>query len=332
MAGPLSLVTGGTGFVGAAVIRELLAHGHRIRALVRPGSDRRNLAGLAVETAEGRLEDPASLARATAGADALFHVAADYRLWAPDPAPMMAANVAGTVALMTAALDAGIPRIVHTSSVAALGHHADGSPADEATPVELADMIGPYKRSKFLSERAVLGLVRDRGLPAVVVNPAAPVGPRDIKPTPTGRMVLDAARGRLPAFVRSGLNIVHVADVATGHRLAYERGAVGERYVLGAENRSLGDVIATAARLAGRRPPAIRLPIAPLWPVAVVAEGAGRLFGFAPPISRDLLCMARRPMHFSHARAIRELGYRPRPADEGLADAIAWFRAQGYMR
>ncbi|BBK29752.1 dihydroflavonol-4-reductase [Stella humosa] len=332
MTGPLSLVTGGTGFVGAAVVRELLAHGHRVRALVRPDSDRRNLAGLDVVLCEGRLEDRPSLERAIAGVDALFHVAADYRLWAPDPTAMMAANVDGTVAIMEAALAAGTPRIVHTSSIAVLGHPADGSPGDEDTPVALADMIGPYKRSKFLAEAAVSAMVRERGLPAVIVNPAAPVGPRDIKPTPTGRMVLDAARGRLPAYVRSGLNIVHVEDVAIGHRLAFERGEIGQRHVLGAENLSLGAVIGMAARLGGRRPPAIRLPIAPLWPLAILAEAGARLLGATPPLTRDLLRMARQPMHFSHAKATARLGYRPRPAIEGLADAVAWFRANGYMR
>ncbi|MBM3572625.1 MAG: NAD-dependent epimerase/dehydratase family protein, partial [Alphaproteobacteria bacterium] len=235
----ISLVTGATGFVGSAVARALLAAGHRVRALARPGSDRGNLDGLAIELYEGRLEDRESLERAVAGATALFHVAADYRLWVPDPDAMLATNVAGTRALMEVAQAAGVRRIVYTSSVAALGLHADGRPADETTPSSLADMVGPYKRSKFLAEEAVRALVRERGLPAVIVNPSTPIGPRDIKPTPTGRVVLEAARGNMPAYVDTGLNLVHVDDVAAGHLLAFDHGRVGERYILGGENVTL---------------------------------------------------------------------------------------------
>ncbi|MCC7275510.1 MAG: NAD-dependent epimerase/dehydratase family protein [Alphaproteobacteria bacterium] len=325
------LVTGATGFVGTAVVRELLEHGYRVIALVRAGSDRRNLEGLKVEIREGRLEDADSLARALDGAAALFHVAADYRLWVPDPAPMFRANVEGTMALMAAALRAGVGRIVHTSSVAALGHRPDDAPADETTPVAYADMIGAYKQTKFRSEEAVLAMVARQRLPAVVVNPSVPVGPRDIKPTPSGRMVLDAARGRIPAYVDTGLNLVHVADVATGHRLAFEHGRIGERYVLSGENLALADVLRTIAGIAGRRPPRLRLPIGPLVPVAILAEAAARRLGFVPPLTRDQLHMARRRMYFSHAKATAELGYRPRAAADGLSDAVAWFRDHGYL-
>ena len=326
-----TLVTGATGFVGSAVARALAARGHRLRLLVRPRSDRRNLAGVAHEPVEGDLTDPGSLARAVAGCRYLVHVAADYRIWVADPARMEAANVAGTAALMRAAQAAGVERIVHCSSVAALGLNADGSPADETTPVSEAAIAGDYKRSKYRSEQAVLRLVRDAGLPAVIVNPSGPVGPRDIKPTPTGRMVRDAAAGRLPAYVDTGLNIVHVDDVATGHVLALERGRIGERYILGGENLTLRELFALIASVAGRKPPAIRLPIAPLWPVAIVAEAVARLTGREPPVTRDHLRMARKLMFFSSDKARAELGYAPRPARAAVEDGVAWFRANGML-
>src|SRR5229473_3592945 len=267
----LCLVTGATGFVGSAVARALLGAGHEVRVLARPASDRRNLADLPVEVAEGSMEDAPSLARAVAGCRYLFHVAADYRLWVPDPAPMFRANVEGTRILMRAALDAGVERVVYTSSVATLGLVPEGS-ADEETPSNLEDMIGPYKRSKFQAEEVVRNLVVRRRLPAVIVNPSTPVGPRDLKPTPTGRLILEAASGRMPAFVDTGLNLVHVEDVAAGHLLAAERGRIGERYILGGENLSLAAILAEVASLSGRRPPRLRLPLRPLMPVAWVAE------------------------------------------------------------
>src|SRR5579885_3380314 len=256
----LSLVTGATGFVGAAVARALLREaGHRVRVLARPKSDRRNLAGLDVEVVEGSLEDAASLARATAGCRYLFHVAADYRLWVPDPAAMFRANVDGTTALMLAALAEGIERIVYTSSVATLGLVADGV-ADETTPSRLDDMIGPYKRSKYLAEEAVRKLIAERGLPAVIVNPSTPVGPGDIKPTPTGRLICEAAKGRMPGYVETGLNIVHVEDVAVGELLAAEAGRIGERYILGGDNLTLAQILGEVARAAGRQPPRFKIP------------------------------------------------------------------------
>ncbi len=325
-------LTGATGFVGAAVARALIARGFAVRALARPGSPRDNIARLALEPVTGDLEDPASLARGVAGCRYLFHVAADYRLWVPDPASMMRVNVEGTRALMRAAQQAGVERIVYCSSVAALGHTRDGSPADEATPVIEAEIIGPYKRSKYLAEQAVLAMVREEGLPAVIVNPSTPVGPRDIKPTPTGRMILDAAAGRMPGYLETGLNIVHVDDVAEGHLLALERGVIGERYILGGENMKLGDIFARAARLAGTRPPRFKLSEGMLWPVALACEGLARAFGIPPLVTREHLRMARTPMYFSSAKAIEGLGYRPRPAEAALADAIAWFRASGKLR
>lgn len=320
------LVTGATGFVGSAVARLLLERGAAVRVLARPGSDRRNLDGLDVSICEGDLKDRASLERALAGCEALFHVAADYRLWTKHPEELMAANVDGTRQLMLAALAAGTRRIVYTSSVATLGIHADGTPSDEATPVTLDDMIGFYKRSKFLAERVVDGLVAERGLPAVIVNPSTPIGPRDIKPTPTGRVIRDAVAGRIPAYVDTGLNIVHVDDVAAGHLLAYDRGEIGRRYILGGENMTLREILGEIARLCGRRPPRIELPRKLLYPIAYLSEcWAALTNGAEPQVTVDGLRMSKKKMFFDSARARRELGYRHRPASEALADAVRWF-------
>jgi dihydroflavonol-4-reductase len=327
-----TLLTGATGFVGSAVARVLAARGHRLRLLVRPTSDRRNLAGLDAELALGDLTDAASLTRAASGCRYVFNVAADYRFWVPDPDAMLRANVDGTLAVMRAAQAAGVERIVHCSSIAALGTTADGTPADETTPVNEADFIGTYKRSKFLAQRAVLDLVRHEGLPAVVVNPAAPVGPRDIKPTPTGKMIRDAAAGRVPAYIDTGLNIVHVDDVAEGHALALERGRIGERYILGGENLLLKDLLVLVADVVGRRPPRIELPEAVVWPAALFMEGLARLTGIPPMMTRDHLKMARKKMFYSSAKAMSELGYAPRPARQAIEDAVAWFRANGMLR
>ena len=321
------LVTGASGFVGSAVVRQLLARGERVRVLVRPASDRRNVSGLAVEIVEGDLRQASSLAAACAGCSALYHVAADYRLWTRDPRELYASNVEGTRNLMRAALGAGIPRIVYTSSVATLGLHGDGSPASEDSPVGLANMIGHYKRSKFLAERAVDELVAREGLPAVIVNPSTPIGPHDVKPTPTGRMIRDAAAGRIPAYVDTGLNLVHVEDVARGHLLAFEHGQVGRRYILGGEDMALRDILAAIARHAGRRPPRVRLPRSALYPVAMVAEAwAWVTRGDEPQVTLDGLRMSRKKMFFDSGRARRELGYTARPAIEAIADAVDWFR------
>ena len=326
------LVTGATGFVGSAVARALLERGEAVRVLARPESDRRNIEGLAVEVVEGDLRDKASLERACHGCQALFHVAADYRLWVPEPGEIYAANVDGTRALMEAAGEAGVTRIVYTSSVATLGLNRDASPADETTAVSLADMIGHYKRSKFLAEAAVRRLVAEAGLPAVIVNPSMPVGPRDIKPTPTGRIIVEAARGHMPAFVDTGLNVVHVADVAAGHLAAFKRGRIGERYILGGENMALGQILAAIARRCGRRAPRLRLPHGLVLPVAYAAEAWARLRGSGEPfVTLDALRMARKRMYFTSAKAQAELGYQARPAEAALADAVDWFREAGYL-
>ncbi len=326
-----TLVTGATGFVGSAVARALLARGHALRLLVRPGSDRSNIAGLPAELAEGDLRDPASLGRAVAGCRHLVHVAADYRLWVPDPEAMNRANVDGSRALLLAAQAAGVERMVYCSSVAALGLIGDGTPADETTPNALEKVTGTYKRSKYLAEQAVLALARD-GVPVVVVNPSAPVGPRDIKPTPTGKMIADTASGRMPAYVGTGLNVAHVDDVAEGHCLALERGRVGECYILGGEDMELGALLALVAEAAGRRPPRVKLPTAALYPLALASEGLARTVGIEPIVTRDILAMAKKKMFFSSAKARAELGYTSRPAREAVADAVAWFRAQGRIK
>jgi len=327
----VTLVTGATGFVGSAVARALATRGHALRLLVRANSDRRNLAGLDAELVVGDLTDPASLVRAAAGCRYVVHVAADYRFWVPDPDAMLAANVGGALAMIRAAASAGAERIVHCSSVAALGQVGDGTPADEDTPTREADFVGIYKRSKYLAEKAVLDMARREQLPVVVVNPAAPVGPRDIKPTPTGKMILDAAAGRVPAYIDTGLNIVHVDDVAEGHALALEHGRVGERYVLGGENMLLKDILGLVAEVAGRRPPTIRLPEAVVWPAAFLMENFARLTGVPPLMTRDHLKMARKKMFYSSAKAMTELGYRPRPVRQAVEDAVAWFRANGML-
>jgi dihydroflavonol-4-reductase len=324
------LVSGANGFVGSAVVRALLRRGYPVRALARASSDTTSLDGLDVEIVRGDLLDPASLEHALRNCEGLFHVAADYRLWARDPRAIGKANVRGTHDILLAARRCGVRRIVHTSSVATLGLHHDGTPSNEDTPVHLADMIGAYKRSKFLSEALVRRCARG-GADIVIVNPAAPVGPRDRKPTPTGRMILDAARGRMPAFVDTGLCIVHVDDVAEGHVLAYERGQRGRRYVLGGENMSLRSILGAVAELTGRHAPRLQLPHAAVLPVAYMAEAWARITGVAPNVTVDGVKLARHRMYFSSRRAEAELGWRARPAREALADAIQWFRDNGYL-
>ncbi|MDN5864758.1 MAG: NAD-dependent epimerase/dehydratase family protein [Gammaproteobacteria bacterium] len=326
------LVTGVTGFVGAAVARAFHTAGYRVRALVRDEARARALHDTGYETALGDLAEPHSLPGALADCSFLAHVAADYRLFVTDPAPLYRVNVDGTLALMRAARSAGIQRIVYTSSVATIGHRDDGRPADETARGRLEDMAGHYKRSKFLAEEAVRKFCAKTGLPTVIVNPSAPVGPGDVKPTPTGRMVLDAARGRMPAYLDTGLNIVHVDDVGEGHRLALERGESGERYILGGENLALREIFTRIAHLGGQRPPRIRLAPGPLVPIAWLAEALARLSHTTPRLTRDELAMARHPMYYSSARAEQRLGYTHRPAEAAFRDALAWFAAAGQLR
>ena len=326
------LVTGASGFVGSAVAHALAARGARLRVLVRSSSPTVNLADLDAEVVQGDVRDPSGMAAALAGMRYFFHVAADYRLWAPDPEEIVRNNLTGTRAAMEAALAAGVERVVYTSSVATLRLRPDRSPADESQPLAEGEAVGAYKRSKVVAEALVLRLVSERGLPAVIVNPSTPVGPRDVRPTPTGRILVEAATGRMPAFVDTGLNLVHVDDVAEGHLLALRRGRIGERYILGGQDIGLQQMLAEIARLTGRRPPAVKLPLGPLAPLAEIAELAGRITGREPFLTRDALKMARQHMYFTSAKAQGELGYAARPHQEAIRDALDWFRAQGYLR
>jgi dihydroflavonol-4-reductase len=326
-----TLITGATGLVGSAVARKLIAAGFPVRALVRANSPRSQLAGLDLEYAVGDLRDAESVRRAMASVRYVFHVAADYRLWARDPNEIYAANVDGTRIIMQEAKRAGVERIVYTSSVATLGLRDDGGPADETVALAVEEGIGAYKRSKIAAERLVERMVADEQLPAVIVNPSTPIGPRDVKPTPTGRIIVEAARGRVPGFLDTGLNLVHVDDVADGHIAALERGAIGERYILGGENVLLADMLAEIARMVGRRPPRLRLHPAVVMPIAYVAEAAAWLTGREPFTTRDGIRMAAHRMFFTAAKAERDLGIRARPYREALADAVRWFDEAGYL-
>jgi len=327
-----TFITGASGFVGSAVLRRLIEEKHNVVALVRPSSNKSNLEGLPVEIVTGDLTDPNSFAAALVGCDCLFHVAADYRLWVPKPAEMYESNVTGTRNLMLAAAKAGVERIVYTSSVATLGLNSDGALADESTPVTLSDMIGHYKRSKFLAEAEVKRLVEEQNLPAVIVNPSTPVGPRDIRPTPSGRVIIDAASGRIPAYVDTGLNLVDVDDVAVGHLLALHRGSIGRRYILGAQNMTLKEFLTEVAVIAHQSPPRVRLPQSLILPIAYLAEGWARLTGSGEPlITVDGVKLSKKKMFFSSERAERELGFRPGPVEEALRNAVNWFRQYGYL-
>jgi dihydroflavonol-4-reductase len=325
------LVTGATGFVGANLVRELLADGAEVRILVRAGSDRRAVAGLPVEVAVGDLLDAPSLGPALRGVEHLYHVAADYRLWAPDPATLYRVNVEGTRALFRAAETAGVSRVVHTSSVGTLGLPAGGAPGTETTPVTLHDMVGDYKRSKFLAEREAEAAAA-RGVPVVIVNPSAPVGPWDWKPTPTGRMLVDYLRRRMLAYLDTGLNVVHVRDVARGHILAAARGRVGERYILGHAGGNLGlrEMFARLEPYTGIRAPRWRLPHAAALMLATLLEGVSRVTGREPLASRTAVAMARKRMFFDPAKAIRQLGLPQTDVDQALREAVDWFRSHGY--
>ncbi len=327
------LVTGASGFVGSAVVRKLLAEDESVRVLVRATSDRRNIEKLPIEVVEGDLTDTKSIARAVSGCQAIFHVAADYRLWVRDPSVLYRNNVQGTKDLMRIAMSAGVARIIYTSSVATLGLNKDGSSADEDTPVALTDMIGHYKRSKFLAEEEVRQMIQKEGLLAVIVNPSTPIGPRDIKPTPTGRMVVDAAAGRMPAYVDTGLNLVHVDDVAAGHVLAYKKGKIGQRYILGGVNLTLREILIKIAEITRRRAPVIRLPQNLLFPLAYISEAWATLTnGNEPRITVDGLKMSKKLMFFSSEKAKRELGYQFQSVEQALSDAIEWFRVNDYLR
>lgn len=328
----IAFVTGASGFVGSAVARRLLDDGFAVRALVRRSSNRANLEGIDLEIVEGDIRDAALLENAMRGARYAFHVAADYRLWAPDPQEIITTNTTGTRAVMAAVIKGGVERVVYTSSVATLRLNDKGIPSDETMPLDEASAIGAYKKSKVLAERLVERMIAEEGLPAVIVNPSTPIGPRDVRPTPTGRIVVEAASGKMPAYVETGLNLVHVDDVAAGHVAALKGGRIGERYILGGQDMTLGQMLAEIARLVGRRAPTIKLPRSLIYPIAYGAEAAARVTGREPFATVDGLRMAKYKMFFSSAKAERELSYRARPAREALSEAFRWFRDAGYLK
>ncbi len=335
MHGERVLVTGASGFVGSAVALALKARGADVVCLVRQSSARGNLTDLGAELSYGDMRDQACVEAAAKGARYLFHVAADYRIWARDPEDIVRANREGTQAVMDAALACGVERIVYTSSVATLGPKPGAdkdAPADETGALTPETAVGAYKRSKVIAERIVEAMVAEQGLPAVIVNPSTPIGPRDIKPTPTGRVIVEAANGKIPAFIDTGLNLVHVDDVALGHIAALERGRVGERYILGGQDVGLSQMLADVAALTGREPPTVKLPRKPLYPLAMIFEAVAQITGKEPMLTVDALNMAKRHMFYTSTKAERELGYTTRPYQEGIKDALIWFRQYGYIK
>jgi len=318
-----ALVTGASGFLGWHVANLLVDRGHPVRALVRQGS---NVSGIAVETVTGDLRDAPSVERAMAGCRLVFHVAADYRLWAADPSEIYRSNVDGTRNVLEAAKRTGIQRVVYTSTVGCIGIPRTGL-GDETTPVSLAEMIGDYKKSKFMAEQIALEYAHE-GLPVVIVNPTSPMGGHDVKPTPTGKIVLDFMHGAIPAFIDTGLNIVGARDCATGHLLACERGRVGERYILGAENLTLQQILFKLAEITGRKPPTRQIPYFVAYAAGMVSTAWAQLTGRPPRVALDAVRMAKKKMWVSHEKARRELGFNPAPADIALSQAIEWFRTR----
>lgn len=319
-----ALVTGASGFLGWHVARVLLERGYSVRALVRPGS---RVDSLDVETVTGDLRDPDSLQRAVSGCGLLFHAAADYRLWAKYPSDLYRSNVEGTRNLLESARKAGVERVVYTSTVGCIGIPSPGV-GDETMPVTLAGMAGDYKRSKFQAEQVALQFARE-GFPVVIVNPTAPIGDHDVKPTPTGKIVLDFLKGNMPAFIDTGLNVVDVRDTAEGHWLACERGKVGERYILGSENLTLAQILQTLARLTNRKAPTIRLPYTVAWCAGACSTAWANLTGTPPRVPLDGVRMARKKMWVTHEKARRELGFHPGPAEQALSRAVEWFQGPG---
>lgn len=325
-----TFVTGSTGFIGASIVRELLRDGREVRVLVRPGSDTANLAGLDVEIHRGDLRDSASLASGLKGCDVLYHAAADYRLWTRTPQEMYRINVDGTVAIMEAALKNGLSKVVYTSSVGTLGNPGDGTPGDEETPVSLADMVGDYKKSKFLAEREAEKFIA-RGLPLVIVNPSTPVGPLDIKPTPTGKIIVDFLKRKMPAYLDTGLNIIAVEDCARGHIQAEQKGEIGRKYVLGNTNLTLRDIFNLLEEITGLSAPRVRLPYAPILMAAYVNEAIAKVTGREPLIPLAGVQMAAKFMYFDSSRAVNELGLPQTPVRDALERAVEWFRGHNYL-
>jgi dihydroflavonol-4-reductase len=327
-----AFVTGGTGFVGANLVRLLLEQGFQVKALVRPGSDRRNLEGLPVEVVKGGLLDQDALRAGCAGARYVFHVAADYRIWVPDPAEMRRVNVDGSVNVVRAAAAAGAERIVYCSSVAAIMPPHGRVPVDETSLYPGVDTVpGDYKKSKYLAELAVLELAA-KGASVIAVNPAAPIGPWDRKPTPTGKILVDFLNGRMPSYIETGLNVVHVRDVAMGHLLAARKGRVGQRYILGGDNLTFKQILDILSEISGRPAPRFKTPYAVAYGFAALDTAFSRLTGGEPRAPLDAVRMAKHFMWYDSGKAARELGYAPVPARQALADAVSWFKANGYVK
>ncbi len=325
-----AFVTGATGFLGSHVARVLAEQGAQLRLLVRSTSDLRNIADVNAERVEGDLRDPASIEKGLAGCDALFHVAADYRLWVRDPEQMYRSNVEGTRALLEAARKQRVRRVVYTSSVATMGFSSNGTLADENSPVSLADMIGHYKRSKFMAEQVAFEAARS-GVDVVVVNPTTPIGERDLKPTPTGRIVVDFLKRKFPAYVDTGLNLVDATECARGHIRALEKGRTGERYILGGENLTLKQILDRLGAITGLPSPRVKLPYVFALAAGVVDETVtGRILGREPRATIDAVRMGRKKMFITSAKAERELGWRSVPVDDALRRSVEWFRANGY--
>ena len=327
------LLTGATGFIGSAILRKLIGRGDRVRTLVRSTSDQRNLSGLDCEVFIGDINDPDSIRPAIKDCQILFHVAADYRLWAINPDEIIKTNVTGTQNIMMAAMAENIEKIIYTSSVATLGKNYDDTPANENTPSYLKNMIGTYKRSKFLAEQNVQRMIVDQSLPAIIVNPSAPVGPRDLKPTPTGRLIVKAANGEIPAFIKTGLNIVHVDDVAIGHLQALEKGNIGERYILGGENVTLEKILKLISECTGKTAPKISIQPNIVLPIAYLTEAWAQVTKSPEPfITVDGVRMSKQKMYYTSIKAELKLGYNFRPAKEAIKDSIEWFGKQGYIK
>ena len=325
-----TFVTGATGFIGGSIVRELLNEGREVRTLVRPGANLTNLRGLDVELWKGDLRDSESLHLGLIGCNVLYHAAADYRLWTPRPAEMYGTNVGGTTAILTVALECGVDRVVYTSSVGTLGSREGGIPASEDTAVTFADMVGHYKKSKFLAEREAERFV-SLGLPLVIVNPSTPVGPGDVKPTPTGGIIVDFLTGRMPAYLDTGLNLIGVEECARGHLLAEQKGIAGRKYILGNTNLSLRDIFLMLQDITGIRAPRFRLPYGPVLVAAVLNEGFSSLTGIVPRIPLEGVRMAARHMYFDSGRAVRELGLPQTSVVSAVERAVEWFRANRYV-
>jgi dihydroflavonol-4-reductase len=326
-----AFVTGATGFIGASIVRELLKDGCEVRVLARPGSDRRNLSGLDIEIWEGNLSDRGSLIQGLSGCQTLFHAAADYRLWTRSPASMYDVNVGGTRTILSAALEVGLDKVVYTSSVGTLGNPGDGTPGNEKTPVDLSQMVGDYKKSKFLAERAAESFL-EKGLPLVIVNPSTPVGPRDIKPTPTGKIIVDFLNRKMPAYLDTGLNLIDVETCARGHILAAQKGRIGEKYILGNQNLSMAQIFDMLSAVTGLKAPRVKLPYTPILLAAYINHGISALTGREPLIPLAGVQMAKKFMYFDTAKAVAELGLPLTPVQGSLERAVAWFRSHDYAR